>query len=153
MKSLANPKDKEEILRRLGLIQPSTPRKWGKMSAHQMICHLRDGCKMYIGERKVKPARRGSVPPVLLRWFAIWAPVPWPRGFPTVPELDQQGGGTPPVQFETDMRELRELINRLARKPRDFEWQPHPQFGRMSEASWMRLAYLHAHHHLRQFGA
>jgi Protein of unknown function (DUF1569) len=28
----------------------------------------------------------------------------------------------------------------------------HPLFGRMSASSWMRWAYLHADHHLRQFG-
>jgi Protein of unknown function (DUF1569) len=152
MKTLANPKDKEELLRRLQSIHPGSQRLWGKMSAHQMICHLSDGCKMYIGEKKVQPAP-GTVPPVLLHCFAIWVPIPWPKGFRTVPELDQQAGGTPPAQFEEDMRELRGLLDRLARQPRDFEWQPHPQFGQMSDKSWMRLAYLHANHHLRQFGA
>jgi len=33
------------------------------------------------------------------------------------------------------------------------ETRPHPIFGWMSEASWMRWAYLHTDHHLRQFGA
>jgi len=152
MKTLAHVKDKDEILRRLQSIEPSTPRRWGRMSAHQMICHLSDGYKMYIAERKVKPAH-GIVPPPVLRWIALWSSMPWPRGFPTVPELDQQVNGTPPVQFEADKRELCGLLDRLTRRPRDFEWQPHPHFGQMSEESWMRLAYLHANHHLHQFGA
>jgi hypothetical protein len=152
MKTLRNPNDKEEILRRLQSIQPGSERRWGKMSAHQMICHLSDGYKMYIGEKKVQPAA-GLVRPAFLRWIAIWVPMPWPRGFPTAPELDQERGGTPPAQFEADMRELRGLLERLTRRPRDFQWQPHPHFGQMSDASWMRLAFLHANHHLRQFGA
>jgi hypothetical protein len=153
MKTLSNPEDKEEILERLQSIGPETPRLWGKMSAHEMICHLSDGCKMYIGEKRAEPAP-GRVPPALLRWIAIWVPIPWPKGFPTARELDQQGGGgTPPAQFAVDKRTLCELIERLARRPKDFEWQPHPHFGQMSERSWMRLAYLHANHHLRQFGA
>jgi uncharacterized protein DUF1569 len=30
--------------------------------------------------------------------------------------------------------------------------QVHPIFGPMSESAWLRWAYLHADHHLRQFG-
>jgi hypothetical protein len=152
MKTLSDPRDKDEILRRLQAIEPDTPRLWGKMSAHQMVCHLSDGCKMYMGEKKAEPAP-GRIPASILRLVAIWSPLPWPKGFPTVRELDQQGGGTLPSQFEADMRELCQLIERLARRPKDFEWQPHPTFGQMSERSWMRLAFLHANHHLTQFGA
>ena len=79
--------------------------------------------------------------------------VPWPKGFKTVPELDQQVGGTPPVVFDNDVRGLRNLVDRFTGRPRDFKWQPHPQFGQMSEKEWMRLGYLHMDHHLRQFGA
>jgi hypothetical protein len=28
----------------------------------------------------------------------------------------------------------------------------HPAFGRMARGDWMRYAYLHTDHHLRQFG-
>jgi Protein of unknown function (DUF1569) len=152
MKSLSNPNDKEEILRRLQNVQPETSRRWGKMSAHEMVCHLSDGYKMYIGEKKVKPAP-GRISGLILRWIAIWSPFPWPKGFPTAPEVDQRAGGTPPAQFEADKRTLCELIERVAKRPKDFDWQPHPHFGQMSERSWMRLAYLHANHHLHQFGA
>jgi hypothetical protein len=32
-------------------------------------------------------------------------------------------------------------------------WQTsHPMFGKMSAKDWMRWGYLHADHHLRQFG-
>jgi hypothetical protein len=33
------------------------------------------------------------------------------------------------------------------------EWQVHPLFGGMSDGAWLRWAYLHIDHHLRQFGA
>lgn len=70
-----------------------------------------------------------------------------------MPELDQQIGGTPPAGFEADMRELRQLIARFASQPTDCKWPAHPHFGPMSGMEWMRLGYLHADHHLRQFGA
>jgi hypothetical protein len=28
----------------------------------------------------------------------------------------------------------------------------HPVFGQMSESAWLRWAYVHTDHHLRQFG-
>jgi hypothetical protein len=51
MNTLLNPADKEEILRRLNTIQPASQRRWGSMSAHNMICHLSDGFRLYMGER------------------------------------------------------------------------------------------------------
>jgi uncharacterized protein DUF1569 len=153
MKTLSSSKDKAEIFRRLQEIHPASPRRWGKMTPHQMVCHLNDSYRMFMGEKMVKPAPV-PYPRTLLRWTALWAPIPWPKGFKAAPELDQHIGGTPPVEFEKDKRELRELLERLTRQPRDFVWQqPHPHFDKMSEKDWMRLAYLHADHHFRQFGA
>ena len=152
MKSLRNISDRDEILRRLESVQPSSQRRWGRMSAHNMICHLTDGFRLYMGERPAKPAPVPA-PRLLLKWVALWAPIPWPHGFQTFPELDQQAGGTPPAEFTRDMQELRSLIERFTQLPGRFSSAPHPHFGYLSETEWMRLAYLHADHHLRQFGA
>jgi hypothetical protein len=152
MKTLLNPKHKGEVLARLQSIRPTSAQRRGKMSAHQMVCHLSDGFRLYMS---LKPARLLPLPypRSLLKWTALWAPIRWPKGFKTAPELDQQAGGTPPGVFDTDLRELENLVDRFTRQPRDFEWPFHPHFGLMSEAEWMRLAYVHLDHHLRQFGA
>ena len=153
MESLSNPDDKAELLRRLRSVRPDSKRRWGKMNPHQMICHLSDAYLVYSGEKKVV-FPRNYLPRPLLRWFAVWVPLPWPHGFPTAPELDQQaGGGTPPVEFERDVRELEQMIERFAQFPLEHRWPEHPTFGRMSPAAWMRLGYLHADHHFRQFSA
>jgi hypothetical protein len=152
MKTLRNPPDKAEILRRLESIQPASQRRWGSMSAHNMICHLSDGFRLYMGDRPAKPAPVPA-PRLFLKWVALWAPIRWPHGFKTMPEIDQQGGGTRPIEFASDMRELRNLIEGFTQPPVRFCVEGHPHFGRLSEKEWMRLAYLHADHHLRQFGA
>jgi hypothetical protein len=54
--------------------------------------------------------------------------------------------------MESDLDELRHHLDRFSRQPRDFEFQPHPIFGQMTEKEWMRWGYLHMDHHLRQFG-
>jgi hypothetical protein len=117
-----------------------------------MICHLSDGFRLYMGEKQVAPVG-GIYPSRVLRWIALWAPMRWPKGFQTMKELDQQGGGgTSPVEFARDKQELTSLIARFTQTPHDFTFGVHPHFGAMSERDWMRLAYLHADHHLRQFG-
>lgn len=151
MKTLLNPNDKDDILIRLRKTRPASSRLWGKMSAHQMICHLSDGFRMYMGQKTVAAAGF-PYPSRIMKSVALWTPIPWPKGFKSVPELDQQKEGTPPEGFERDVNELKILVDRFTRQPRDFQWQPHPHFGQMSEKEWMRLGYLHMDHHLRQFG-
>jgi len=152
VKTLGNAEGKEEVLRRTENVRPDSRRLWGKMSAHQMICHLSDGFRMYMGEKKVAPVG-GMYPSKVMRLVASWAPLRWPKGFQTMKELDQQaGGGTSPVEFARDMGELRDLLGRFTRRPHDYTFAVHPHFGAMNERDWMRLAYLRADHHLRQFG-
>ena len=88
----------------------------------------------------------------LLRWAGLHLPVPRPRGYPTLPEIDQAIGGTKPVEFGADLAELERLIQRFAQSQRDFQFSTHPIFGDLSEWEWMRWGYLHVHHHLDQFG-
>jgi uncharacterized protein DUF1569 len=152
MKSLAHRENKQELLSRLGNVRASSRRRWGKMSAPQMICHLSDAFRLYMGLIPVVPLGF-PFPSKLLRFGALWVPMPWPRAFPTVPEADQEKSGTPPEDFERDVAEVMRLLHRFTSVPRDFEWPAHPHLGRMSDAEWMRLGYLHTNHHLRQFGA
>ena len=153
MKSLLNPADKAALLVRLRSISPASRGRWGKMSAHQMVCHLGDGYRLYMGLVDARPVAV-PYPRVLLKRTALWAPIPWPHGFKTAPELDQEAGGTRPAVFNEDVRALQSLIDRFTGEPRDFQCpQSHPHFGKMTTTDWMRLAYLHTNHHLRQFGA
>jgi len=152
MKTLRSPRHKQEILQRVQAIRPNSERRWGRMTPHQMLCHLSDSYRMFMGVRPVKP-EAVPYPRSLMKFVALWVPIPWPHGFKAAPELDQEKAGTPPLQFEADRRDLCNLIDCFTRRPIDFEYQPHPHFGQMSETAWMRLGYLHADHHLRQFGA
>jgi hypothetical protein len=154
MKSLSHVKDKEEILARLGRIGPGSARRWGQMSVGQMVCHLSDGYRMYMGLKVVKPIKF-AYPRSVVRFVALTFPLPWPKGFQTAPEMDQRvgEGATAPGEFESDVRQLRNLIERFTRRPADFKWPIHPHFGVLSEGEWMRLGYRHADHHFRQFGA
>jgi hypothetical protein len=148
---LSDPHRKEEIFGRLARIRPDSPRRWGRMNALQMICHLSDSILSVMGEKPVEiparyPWRR------LMKWGGLYVPTPWPKGVPTMPEIDAEIGGTPPSDFEADKSRVVALIDRFTQKPRSFEFRPHPIFLELSEREWMRWGYLHLDHHLRQFG-
>ena len=149
MKTFAREECKAEILRRLKTIRPDTPARWGRMSAHQMVCHLADGCRMAAGEKTVSPVA-GPLPPVVMKWIALYLPLPWPKGIPTRPEIDQRCGGTRPVDFAADLASAERLLDALTTQS---VWAPHPIFGVMTRADWLRWGYVHTAHHLRQFGA
>ena len=151
MRTLARERDKAEVLHRLRALRQDSVRRWGRMSAHQMVCHLSDGYRLLTGERTTQLAAT-PLPRLMMRWIALYAPIRWPAGILTTPELDQDTGGTRPADFDADVAELEKLLREVATDRRDRFGHLHPIFGRMSESAWLRWAYLHADHHLRQFG-
>jgi hypothetical protein len=151
MKTLANRADKQEILDRLARIQASSQRFWGRMTVAEMVCHLSDAFRVCIGEKEAKSADNWFKRSIF-KWVGLWGPMEWPHGVTTVPECNAKIDGTAPAELNSDLAELRRLLERFVREPRDFEWHPHPFFGRMSGKEWMRWGYLHMDHHLRQFG-
>ncbi len=152
MKTLARDACRVEIVRRLRTLGPESARRWGRMSAHQMVCHLSDSFRMMIGRKPVSDAT-GRLQRTLVKWIALYVPLRWPAGMLTRPEVDQERAGTPPVEFAADLAQLETLLELVTTRVTPFDSPAHPIFGRMSQAAWLRWAYLHMDHHLRQFGA
>ena len=148
--SLARPRDAEALRRRVEDLRPSATPRWGRMSAPQMVCHVTDALRMAAGEKPVSDAS-GFFQRTILKWVALYLPLSWPAGIQTRPEIDQQCGGTAPAEFPRDVAQLEALLHRITTEP--ISWAPHPIFGPMSRRQWLRWAYLHTDHHLRQFGA
>jgi hypothetical protein len=152
MKTLARAADKDELLQRLRRLRPDSGRRWGRMSAHQMVCHLNDSLLVATGQKTVSHAI--TLPSrTIIKWIALYAPLRWPPGILTRPEIDQYVGGTRPTAFAADVARLEALMEDVSRQGASVPWSVHPIFGRMSERAWLRWAYLHTDHHLRQFGA
>jgi hypothetical protein len=152
VKTLARERDKADILGRLARVRPQSVRRWGRMSAHQMVCHLADAFRMAVGEKRVSPAT-GPLRRTIVKWVALYLPLPWPAGIPTSPEIDQEGAGTRPFDFGADVAQVEALLELVTSPTGTLGRQPHPTFGAMSGAAWLRWGYLHTDHHLRQFGA
>jgi len=55
MKTVADATVLRSLVERLRLLEPQTPRRWGTMTAHEMLCHLGDAMEMVTG---VRPRKR-----------------------------------------------------------------------------------------------
>src|SRR5262245_39400659 len=152
MKTLALDNDKAEILERLRTLRPDSARNWGRMSVHQMVCHLSDAFRMGSGGRVVGNIG-GPLQRTVIKWVALYLPMRWPPGINTVPELDQACGGTNPRDFAADLAELEMLLEHFVSPRGTGEWPVHPSGWRLSKGDWLRWGDLHVDHHLRQFNS
>jgi hypothetical protein len=143
--------DKAEILSRLAQLRPDSQRQWGRMTPHQMLCHLSDAYQVAMGEREER--YMGNILLTTVgKWIALYAPLHWPKGIQTGPASDQEQAGTRPVEFAQDKQKLETLLHRFTAEKPDFQFARHPGMGRLTVSEWMRWGWLHADHHLRQFG-
>jgi len=149
-KDIANPDQRADIVARLRRLAPDSPRQWGRMTPHQAVCHLSDSFRSMMS---CAPITSIATPlsRTVIKWIALQAPMKWPPGVKTMPEVDQEIGGTKPLEFARDCQELETLIEQFAAK-QGAGMQAHPMFGRMTAAEWRRWGWLHMDHHLRQFG-
>jgi hypothetical protein len=151
LRTLHDPGTRARTIGRIGTLAAETPRRWGRMSSHQMICHL---CDMYLhalGEREGPGVVGGPLARTVAKWWALGVPLPWPHGFPTARAFDQERGGTPPAAFDADRDRLVVAIERFSDPAAPLT--AHPFFGPLTRAEWGRWGFRHADHHLRQFGA
>ncbi len=139
----------DDLRARLDRLRPDSERQWGRMTAHQAVCHLSDSFKAILGDRPLE-RREPDVKRRIMRLVAFTLPVPWPKSVPTSPQVDAERDGTPPGDFLADVEELRSLIARYVAS--DGQLEPHYVWGDMSRGEWGRYGYRHVDHHLRQFG-
>src|SRR4051812_10370641 len=95
-RSLNDITNTDDLIRRLGMLQPASSRRWGKMTPHGMLCHLADSFLTVLGERPAA-SKENWLSRTAMKWVAIHTSLPWPHGVPTMPEADQDIGGTKPV--------------------------------------------------------
>jgi len=113
-------------------LRPDSARRWGKMSPHQMVCHLSDSVLTALGEEEVAPAT-SLLERTVVKWIALKSRLPWPQGIKTRPEIDQEIGGTRPAEFGRDVEALSGIVERFTRQPREFAWRPHPTVGALTD--------------------
>ena len=148
MKSLASAEVLVETKNRLLAVRPDDRPLWGKMSATQMVRHLDCACDVALGERAVQRVK--GIPPSVMKWLALRSGVRWAKNIRTAPELEQLIEERADGEFDALLKSTEAKIERLTTA--GSYAGSHPFFGAMTAADWMRWGYLHADHHLRQFG-
>ena len=148
MPSIADARTLERLILRLERLEPDTARRWGTLSAHEMLCHLSDTSTSILG----RPGGAAVPPRRLRRWLALYTPYPWPRGLPTPASVNPREGGTRPAEFLRDRARAIEGLRALAAAPDPAFPSSHRQFGGMRAADWKHWGYRHTDHHLKQFG-
>lgn len=152
MSSGLQQQDLAGLISRLSRLRPDTPRAWGSMSPAELLCHLADAADYVLGRRipaNVAVAGRFGG---LVKWIALYAPLPWPKGkIVTQAWEDPRREGSRPGDFERDRERVIEGLRALA-APETALASRHTDFGAMSRADWHRWAWRHVDHHLRQFG-
>jgi hypothetical protein len=148
MNSLNDPGAVDAIIARLGKLHEKRPRAWGRMTAHEMLCHLNDSFAGILGDRPILSAETW-LQRTIVRRMALHTNLTWPKGVTTRPEVDQTIGGTKPVDFAGDRERTIALIRRFVAP--DARYARHPMFGALTREEWMIWGYRHTDHHLRQF--
>lgn len=139
------------LLTRLRSLTPNSPRQWGEMPIGGMLCHLGDAFDLVLRDA-LPTAPAPWAGRAIIRPVALHLPLRWIRNAPTVPEVQQGIGGTPPSNFLTDRERVLRAIPLLLERPA-LAGRPHPIMGPLTHWEWMRWAWLHTDHHLRQFSA
>jgi hypothetical protein len=149
MKTLAKPDDLAQLVARLKRLEPDTPRRWGTLSAREMLCHLADVGESVLAGGVVEGGRSRPI------FKAIWLKtgLPWPHGVKTNAKVDPRRDGSKPGELDADRQRVVDGLHRLAAAEKVEDFPPaHSVFGTLSVAEWHRWGWKHTDHHLRQFG-
>jgi hypothetical protein len=146
-RTIFNQGDAQELDTRLTKLRPDSQPQFGKMTAPEMVCHMKDSLEVATG---VAPAssKDSIMSNPFVRWFIIYH-LPWPKAkAQTVPEMLK----TKPAEWESDLLQLRRLLHTTASRGASATWARHPAFGEISGRDYGTLIFRHFDHHLGQFG-
>lgn len=148
MRSLFDASDRDALHRRIDRLTPDSPRRWGRMTAPQMVAHLTDAVESAFDE-DLEPPGRGALSRQPLKWLVLGV-LPWPRGRMQSPERLTRRR---PTTWAADVAALHAMIERLAARDPAEPWPASEVFGVLSRREWGALLHTHIDHHLKQFGA
>lgn len=119
--------------------------KFGKMNAHQMVCHCSDFYRLIFREIQLNEKPLLSLQEVTLLAQSK-------KTVPSPKEIDQvAGNGTSPNNFELDLAALKKNLEKFYGLDDGYDYPSHFYFGKLSPQEWRKIAYYHMNHHLKQF--
>jgi len=71
MHTIADDKTLNSLVERLRQLSPDTPRRWGTLTAAEMLCHLGNAHESVLGIRIPPGPIPSGAPRPLLKWLAL----------------------------------------------------------------------------------
>jgi hypothetical protein len=148
MNSIFDTATRSDLVNRVNALTNEHKAKWGKMNAYQMVKHCKLCDDMFYGDLKIKRVFIGRlIGPMFLKKL-LKDDRPFGKNSPTSPLIKTVGESG---DIEQQKKEWISRLNGYANfNNTSFV---HPFFGPMTKEQIGLLAYKHADHHLRQFGA
>lgn len=148
VKNLFDQQTFEEIYQRLQNLTVQNERKWGKMTAAQMLTHCKEAYKVPLTS---KPLKRNPIS--YIAWLfrpLLYNAKPYRQGLPTAPNFIVKDDR----DFEKEKAEMLSITKAFhERGAAGIGDRIHPIFGKMTAEQWGKSMWKHLDHHLRQFGA
>lgn len=146
-KSLFNESDRNEIARRIAHLKPDDSRRWGTMTAPQMILLiLWTRCPIAL---EIDPALRSQV---CLNSNDSFSPRSTSFLGPRARSGALRAFVTHPGVWARDVETLLNLLARFGSRSQEDVWPDHGLFGRMTGRDWGVLCYKHFDHHCGSLG-
>ncbi len=149
MENLFDGGDRDGLLARLVALDPSSARRWGRMTPAQMLAHCASAFDYPLGQKSRPQPLLGRIVTPFLK-ARVLGPAPFGRNGPTAPDLVVADGR----EFEPERQRLVASVVDFCEAGRGgVNNRRHPFFGPLTGDEWGRLMFKHLDHHLRQFGA
>lgn len=150
MNSILDAPVREELIKRVNSLSNQHKALWGKMNVFQMVKHCMQCDDMYHGKIVIKRALIGRLIGKMILKQNLKDSTPFSKNSPTAPVL-MTITLTDAGDIESQKKEWVSRIEQYAHYNNpNFV---HPFFGPMTREQVGIIAYKHADHHLRQFGA
>ena len=145
-KNINNPAEKKEIFDRLDKLTPETKPQWGKMNVNQMLHHVSTAANFAFAE-KAPEKKPGFFTRTFMKWMVMNLSAP--KGAKTLDGLDMVAMGVNPEDFNNERKAVKDVFDKVSAANK---FQINPFIGELTKKEWGELCYLHANHHLKQFG-
>ena len=146
MKTIFNPKTRDELVARINNLSEESNAQWGKMTVYQMLLHCSLWEETSLGRTKHKQAFMGRLFGKMALRKMLKDDSLVDRGMPTAPGFKTTG-------VSGDVTEQKKKWITLIKEHNDVNDYEivHPFFGTIAKEQLGYIAYKHTDHHLRQF--
>ncbi len=142
--------DYTSIINRIYNISVNSTRKWGTMSAPEMLKHCSLQLQMGLNQIPFTGYEGSFVLKTAIGQYIALYLAPWRFGVTSPTRMNVKTNNIAVQEVEIEKKTLLDL---LAQVQQVNTLSSHPLLGKLNKKNWGRLIWKHLNHHLKQFGA